>query len=425
MRRSSVLGLAVSCLTAALGLAGCSTAGSGAARGRGGMDPAAGARPASLDLTAAEVDALADRPDILLRVRSDPYAYFRLLASSFSRRVCAEFDGLIDEMPLVNLHGDAHLEQYAITPTAHGLDDFDEAGMGPGVVDLVRFASSIHFACRRAAFDCDPEAAVDEFLDAYAEGLANPESAVTTPAWVARERRRTPTDREAFLRWAESLMEPPDPRTRTQMMERWALFVRLMTQLRPDAPDDYYGVERFGAIDIGVGSALDAKFLLRIRGDTADPLDDVIVEIKPMNEVEAPCLLRPPSGGMLMTLLPTARMGRLKPVVLGYLPWEEGGEDVSRWWIHSWDLGYRELAIGDLTSQEDLAAIARDIGLQLGRGHVNGIAAPLEELNRLAQARTFGLTRNRVEFLARRLADEVYQGWVRQMSSPGTASGGP
>jgi len=418
MRRMCVLGLTLPCLTAAIGLAGCSTGGSGAARSRDGMDPAAGtAGSTSLELTDAELDGLADRPDLLLRTRSDPYAYFRLLAGTFSRRVCAEFDGSIDEMPLVNLHGDAHLEQYAITPTAHGLDDFDEAGTGPAVVDLVRFASSIHFACRRVAFDCDPEAAVDGFLDAYAEALADPETAVPTPAWVDRERRRSPADRKAFLAWAESLMDPPDPRTRTRMMERWGLFVRLMTRLRPDAPDDYYGVERIGAIDIGVGSALDAKFLLRLRGDTAAPEDDVIVEIKPMNEVEAPCLLRPPAGGMIMTLLPTARMGRLLPVVLGYLPWEEGGEDQSRWWIHSWDLGYRELAIGDLTSQEDLAAIARDVGLQLGRGHVNGIAAPLDGLNRLAQARALDLTRDQVEFLASRLADEIYQGWVRQMGS--------
>lgn len=423
MRRNYLVGLTASCLTAAIALAGCSTAGSGTARGREAT--AGSSQPASLDLTEEEVDALADRPELADRVRSDPYAYFRLLASAFSRRVCVEFDGLIEEMPLVNLHGDAHIEQYAITPTAHGLDDFDEAGMGPGVVDLVRFASSIHFACRRAGFDCDPEAAVDGFLDAYAEGLANPETAVPTPAWVARERRRTPVDRKAFLAWAESLMETPDPQTRTRMMERWALFVRMMARIAPDTPKEYHRVERFGVIDIGVGSAMDAKFLLRIRGDTENPEDDVIVEIKPMNEVEAPCLLRPPSGGMLMTLLPTARMGRLRPSVLGYLPWEEGGEDRSQWWIHSWDLGYGELDIDDLTSQEDLAAIARDVGLQLGRGHCNGIAAPLEELNRLAQARALDLTRDQVEILARRLADEIYQGWVRQMASPASTSEGP
>ncbi|MGH7542963.1 MAG: DUF2252 family protein, partial [Gemmatimonadota bacterium] len=292
MRRKPVLGLMVVCLTAAITLAGCATTGSGAARDREGV--AGSAQSASLVLNGAELDALTDRPDLVARVRSDPYAYFRLLASAFSRRVCVEFDELADEMPLVNLHGDAHIEQYAITPTAHGLDDFDEAGVGPAVVDLVRFASSIHFACRRAGFECDPDAAVDRFLDAYTTAIADPESPIPTPAWVARERGRTPQERHVFQAWVESLMQDPDPGTRTRIMERWGLFVRMMTRLRPDAPDDYYAVERLGTIEIGVGSALDAKFLLRIRGATADPEDDVVVEIKPMNEVTAPCLLRPP-----------------------------------------------------------------------------------------------------------------------------------
>jgi hypothetical protein len=108
-------------------------------------------------------------------------------------------------------------------------------------------------------------------------------------------------------------------------------------------------------------------------------------------------------------------MGRLRPEVLAYLPWEDEGGDQSQWWIHSWDFGYRELEIGDLESQADLAEIARDVGLQLGRGHCNGIAAPLEDLNRDAQARALGLTRGHIETLAKRLADEIYQAWVRQM----------
>ncbi|MGH7588741.1 MAG: DUF2252 family protein, partial [Gemmatimonadota bacterium] len=385
MRKKPVLCLTFLCLTAVIAPVGCSTP--GAPRVGTVTDSATLENGAlSLGLTGTELDALADRPDLLARVRSDPYAYFRLLASASSRRVCAEFDGLADQMPLVNLHGDAHIEQYALTPTAHGLDDFDEAGMGPGVVDLVRFASSIHFACRRAAFDCDPDAAVDEFLDAYTIALADPESPVPTPAWVESARGESPIDRAAFLTWAESLMEAPDPGVRTRIIERWALFVRLMSRLHPDAPEDYYGVERFGAIDIGVGSALDAKFLLRIRGATADPLDDVIVEIKPMNEVTAPCLLRPPTGGLLRILLPAARMGRIRPAVLGYLPWEQGAQDKSQLWVHSWDLGYQELDVKELASQADLEAVARDVGLQLGRGHCNGVAAPLEDLHRLAQA---------------------------------------
>lgn len=385
-------------------MAGCATKGAGG----GSASPVR-----ALGLTQAERKALAERPELLNRVRADPYTYFRLLTSTFSQRVCAEFADLAHEMPLVNLHGDAHIGQYAITSTAHGLDDFDEAGTGPAVVDLVRFAASIHMACRSTGFVCDPDAAVEAFLDGYEAALTNPDIPVPTPAWVETARQRAPGERRAFLDWAESLMEDPDPEERARMMERWGLFVRLMTRLRPQIPDDYHSVQRFGSIDIGVGSAFDAKYLLRIRGPTEEPDDDVIVEIKPMNQITASCLLRTPAGGMLRILLPAARMGRLEPAVLGYLPWEDGAEDESQWWIHSWDFGYRELAIGDLTSQADLEEIARDVGLQLGWGHVNGIGAPLEDLHREAQARALDLSRERVRALARQLADEIFQGWVR------------
>lgn len=116
---------------------------------------------------------------------------------------------------------------------------------------------------------------------------------------------------------------------------------------------------------------------------------------------------------MLRTLLPAVRLGRLQPAVLGYLPWEEGDEDESQWWVHSWDFGYHELGVGDLTRQADLEEIARDVGLQLGWGHSNGIAAPLEDLQREAQSRALDLSRARVRALSRRLADEVFQSWVR------------
>lgn len=401
--------MALPCLATAIAVAGCSPTRSEAGRGF----HAVGVWSSPLGLSEAELSALADRPDLRSRVRTNPYAYFRLLSSAFSQRVCADFEPLADEMPLVNLHGDAHLEQYAITPSAHGLHDFDEAGMGPAVVDLVRFASSIHMACRSTGFVCDPEAAVETFLDAYATALADPDAPVPVPGWVERVRRRAPVERATFLEWAESIMRTPDSLARERIMTRWALFARMMTRLGATRSDDSYGVLRMGSTVIGVGSALDTKFLLRIRGETESPDDDVVVEIKPMSEVEAPCLLRTPAGGMLRTLLPAARLGRLQPEVLGYLPWDEKSEDRSQWWIQSWDFGYRELKVADLGSQADLEAIARDVGLQLGRGHCNGIAAPLEDLHRAIQSRAFELSRDRVRTLSRQLADDVFQGWVR------------
>jgi hypothetical protein len=54
-------------------------------------------------------------------------------------------------------------------------------------------------------------------------------------------------------------------------------------------------------------------------------------------------------------------------------------------WIHGWADNYMEMEIEDIESPEMLREIAYDVGVQLGRGHVNKIAAPLDAQLRRAQ----------------------------------------
>jgi len=98
------------------GLAGCGR------RGRRAGDRAAstrrgpsGRRPAALQPGA----------------REDPFTYFRFLNTDWAARVCEAFRRTSARCPTAILHGDAHLEQYALTATAHGLDDFDDAATAP------------------------------------------------------------------------------------------------------------------------------------------------------------------------------------------------------------------------------------------------------------------------------------------------------
>ena len=53
-------------------------------------------------------------------------------------------------LPSGAVHGDAHLEQFVVTDDDFGLADFDSAGYGPAIVDLVRYAASLHLACRES-----------------------------------------------------------------------------------------------------------------------------------------------------------------------------------------------------------------------------------------------------------------------------------
>src|ERR1041384_2730454 len=81
-------------------------------------------------------------PKLIERPRADPYDYFRFVNRSWIARVCRDFAKDLEGLPIVRLHGDAHVEQFAVAQDAWGLDDFDDAARGPAAVDIVRFLRS-------------------------------------------------------------------------------------------------------------------------------------------------------------------------------------------------------------------------------------------------------------------------------------------
>ena len=89
-------------------------------------------------------------PELIERLRADPYNYFRFVNRPWIARVCDDLGSDLRDLPVVRLHGDAHVEQFAIAQDAWGLDDFDDSARGPAAVDIVRFLGSIDLVARRA-----------------------------------------------------------------------------------------------------------------------------------------------------------------------------------------------------------------------------------------------------------------------------------
>ena len=119
---------------------------------------------ASLLLDRGRLRANGATPALLAKLDSSAHRYARLLAMETAARVCFAFRDVRWHLPVVAIHGDAHVEQFVITPKTFGLEDFDQAGFGPAVVDLVRFASSLHLACRETKWQCRPDDAVAAFF---------------------------------------------------------------------------------------------------------------------------------------------------------------------------------------------------------------------------------------------------------------------
>jgi hypothetical protein len=348
---------------------------------------------------------------LLDKIGTSAFRYFRALAEPFKHRTCEAFRDLRWRLPSGAVHGDAHLEQFVVTDDDYGLADFDNAGFGPAIVDLVRYGASLHLACREIPGGCDPEQAVAAYFSAYRTALDHPVPR-SRPEIVARLRGRLGPQPEAWLEWAESLMQPLDPAEEKRVRNEWFRFIALMRETNPARPESFYRIRRLGSVEIGLGSALERKMLIRIEGGADDSSDDLILEARSHSLPEYRGCVWRPTGGSLNVFLLTSLLAHPLPEVFGVLPDPEGVE-LPEIWIQSWNRGYRELSLSDVRDQADLNALAVDAGTQLAGHFWSTAPAPLRGHQRFTQLRAFEMTEQRARDLARSLAHEVIAEWTR------------
>lgn len=312
--------------------------------------------------------------ELIDRLKADPFTYFRFINRAWTERVCEAFADLTNPT-IVRLHGDAHVEQFALTKGEWGLDDFDDSTRGPSFVDIVRFLGSIDLATRERGWTRDRERLWTRFFEGYRLGLSNPRVQPREPDIVRELRRNAPMTRSAYLEWGERQIEPMDEARTKAIVAGMEGFERLIRAERPDLAPGYFAVKRAGWLRLGVGSSSITKVLIRVQGPTTDPDDDVLLEGKETVNLDGVrCLEPPPTPPAIRVIAGVRQLGRLKHDILAMgptllLPAAAGrAEDWLDWWVISWEPTYREVRVGDLRSVKDLDEIAFDSGVQLGSG---------------------------------------------------------
>lgn len=373
-------------------------------------------RPASMALDRARLRATGASPALLAKLDASAHRYSRLLANEVAARTCLSFRDVRWHLPVVAIHGDAHLEQFAVTPTTFGLEDFDQAGFGPAVIDLVRLATSIHLVCREVNWNCRPDEAVASYFRAYREALDHPTQR-RLPAVATRMRARVPHDIDGWLAWSDSLVHPLSPAQDAATKQRWAEYVRALGDTERDKPRAFYDIVRVGHLQMGVGSALEDKLLFRVRGATDSPSDDVILEAR-MSALPtgSSCIYRPVYGGALYLLTFIAVLGSRMPKAFGTVMLDQRA-DAHEYWLQTWEPGYAELVLTDIETQQDLEDLAVDAARQLAGYFWTRFPDTLREHQRLAQLVAFDVVDQRARVLARTLADETIAGWTHFRTS--------
>lgn len=345
---------------------------------------------------------------LLERVASSPHGYFRFINLQFSKEVCRRFEHYFQGMPALNLHGDAHLEQYAITDLGRGLTDFDDSSMGPAFIDLLRFGVSLRLACQESGWDDQSDQLFSTFLLGYREALNNSDAMIDEPEIARNIRAGYSSDRSKYLQWAESQMSPMTADARDSLAKAMQTYVDAMVEDNDHLKRNYFDFVKAGYLKMGIGSALDTKYLVRVRGKSKNPDDDVMLEIKEVRDISGiPCILRTQKSDPFRVLLGQARIAYAPFEHLGYFYYQN-----KTFWVHSWVENYKEVKIGKtLSNVEQLSEVAFDVGIQLGHGHTRNIASPFDAQLRRSQLVLLAKTEKELRQAVIDLTDLTIEAW--------------
>jgi Uncharacterized protein conserved in bacteria (DUF2252) len=360
-----------------------------------------------------------------MALRASPHAFFRLANRAWASRVCAAFADDLRSLAPVRLHGDAHVEQYAVTKEGYGLDDFDDTAEGPSVIDLTRFLGSLRLAARERGWSHEFGPLADVFLRGYQEGLKDPaglkppaaglkprlhNSGGDIPQIVRRLRQRPIPDQATFLASADALMKPVPPPIAEATRRALDLLASHMTGAA-GRPASYFRIKRFGRVDLGIGSRRLPKLLIRVEGPTAAANDDVILETKePANLVGIDCLAPARQSDAVRVITGTQQIGRLRHDLLSLVPSLIGENADGHWWIHDWTPSYVEVDVQGLRSIAELSELAEDAGRQLGSTSLP-TKGPEALERRARESRTIAALDARLRQVTVRLTDDLLKGW--------------
>lgn len=316
-----------------------------------------------------------ENPKLLKRILSSPHGYFRFINIKFSQEICHRFNSKLAGAPTVNLHGDAHLEQYAVTDLGRGLTDFDDSSMGPGILDWMRLGVSLRLACQANGWLNQADSLFGIFFKGYRTALDNPKIENDEPIVVKRMKSKFKINREKYFQWVNSIMEPMPQTEKDSLMLAVQPYVETQLAEHPELKADYFKVIDSGYLKLGIGSALDLKFVVRIQGKTNNPMDDVVLEFKQVRDITGiSCIQTGQKMDPFRILLGESRIAYQPFQHLGYFKYKR-----LIFWVHSWVDNYDEVKINKtFKTPAELAEVAYDIGIQLGKGHVKHIAAPLD-----------------------------------------------
>ena len=165
---------------------------------------------------------------------------------------------------------------------------------------------------------------------------------------------------------------------------------------------------------MGIGSALDEKYLLRVEGATKANEDDVILEIKEARGLHGiSCILLSKENPMRPIVM-QARLAYKPYLYTGFIvvAGNKGSRTGKTFWVHEWYDNYHELSIRtSFQTPKDIHDIAADVGVQLGLGHPRHISDTESSGFRSSLASTLEMFREEIKHAISDLTRQTIAAW--------------
>lgn len=344
-------------------------------------------------------------PDLVVRISENPHAYFRFTQRLFARVICKKFEDRLATAPLVRLHGDPHVEQYAVSDLGRSLVDYDDASVGPQIIDLSRFATSALLAIRQLGGDAAQEAkSLGEFFKGYRDGLGGKPLPKQPPAFVAALTSRFGKERKSFLDFITHSLVPLEKDEDSFVRGQVKAYVDFVKGKEPKRATGFYEVKEVGKTTLGIGSALTRKFLVVIEGSSNGADDDVVMEVKQVADLSSvPCVKGIPAGAADARADEQRRAGSKNLLVPVLLP-------DNRFWVNEWLSNYQEVKIKKLT-QADVEALLFEAGVMLGYEHLKQL--PDGKKQDKSKLLLNDSVEQEIKAIAGDLATKTVNGWER------------
>jgi hypothetical protein len=187
-----------------------------------------------------------------------------------------------------------------------------------------------------------------------------------------------------------------------------------MRERDPSVAPSFFKIKVGGRFDGGIGSARVEKFVVRIEGPTEAPEDDLVMEAKGLESGALGTCMRGADLDALRVIKGQAQLSTSPQRFLAAMRIKG-----KPFYSHTWLVHYTELATSDVKSSGELAEIAEDVGVQLGRGHSSVPDPAGSDAQRAGLRRALGQIRPGLAATAVELAKRVEGAWRVYLTESG------